>query len=107
MACTHKNKTPSDIISREEMTSLVWDVMLVDQYSQEYELGDSVKNRKAERSRLYQEVFDLHKTSRKDFLKSFNYYLSRPDLTKIIFDTLAARGSRERERSFRIKKPAK
>lgn len=107
IACTNKNKIPADIIPKEQMTKLIWDVMLVDQYSQEKLPADSLKDMKKERSRMYQQVFDLYKTNREAFLKSFNYYMGRPDLTKVIFDTLAIRGNRERENLFRVRKPAK
>lgn len=107
ISCINKTKTPPDIIPRDKMTGLIWDVILVDQYSKEHIRTDSLKEIKKERSRLYQEVFDLHKTSREAFLKSFNYYLSRPDLTKTIFDSLAIRGSRQRENLFHIRKPRK
>lgn len=103
MACTDKTKVPSDVISKDKMEKLVWDVMLVEEYVKEAVVKDSTKDIKKERARLYQQVFDLHHTNREEFNKSFKYYIGRPDLTKTMFDSLAAKGYRRREDAFRIR----
>lgn len=102
MACSNKNKVPSGILSQKDMQELVWDIMMAEEYGKEVILQDTLrsKNFKKERSVLYQQVFELHDTNREDFLKSFKYYATRPDLTKTLYDTLAIRGSRKREEAF-------
>lgn len=107
ISCTNKNKVPDNIIQPDKMANLVWDVMNVEEYAREMIPADTVRNKhiKKERSILYQQLFDLHKTSREEFVKSFTYYSSRPDIIKTMFDTLAIRGNRMREESYKSGTP--
>ena len=41
-------------------------------------------------------VFKIHHTTRDAFRKSLSFYESRPDLNKIIFDSLAADANRRK-----------
>lgn len=104
-ACTDKNRIPSDILPQNKMQDLVWDVMIAEEYSKQLRITDTSRNKDFKKARtiLYRQVFDLHKTTRQDFVKSFNYYSSRPDLTKVLFDTLTARGNRKRDQAFRLR----
>ena len=106
-ACTDKNRLPSGILPQSKMQDLVWDVMVAEEYSKELRIKDTAINKdfKKERSAVYQQVFDLHKTSRQDFIKSFNFYASRPDLTKILFDSLTQKSNRRRDEALRERIP--
>jgi hypothetical protein len=99
--CVNNNKVPKGILSKDEMRGLVWDLMQVDTYAQTYIAKDTLKNLKKERTILFQQVFDLHKVSRDEFEKSFDYYMGRPDLTQSIFDTLASRQAQQRQEEAR------
>ena len=103
VSCTNRNKVPGDIIKPDAMTGLIWDVMMVKEYISDVLPHDTLRNKdiKKERSVLYQQVFDLHETSREAFLKSFSYYAGRPDLLKAIVDTLAIRGNRLRDEAYK------
>ena len=99
--CSEKDKIPSGIINREEMEKILWDMMLADQYSANYIVKDSAKvNVKMETLKLYEEVFRLHKVSRDEFRKSFQFYQERPDITRPMFDSLLARGNRARMENY-------
>jgi hypothetical protein len=83
------------------MEKILWDMIQADQYSALYLLKDSARiNVKTETQKLYQEVFRLHDISREGFRKSFQYYQTHPDLTRSVFDSLLARGNRERTESY-------
>lgn len=107
VGCTNRNKIPSGILSQKEMREVLWDVMQVNEYAQNYIANDTLKNYKKERTILYQQVFDLHKVSRPVFNKSFDYYMSRPDLTQAIFDTLAAQQAQQRAEEMRLQDSAR
>ena len=99
--CSEKDKIPSGVIGREEMEKILWDMMLADQYAANYIIKDSAKvNVKMETLKLYEEVFRLHKVSRDEFRKSFQFYQERPDITRVIFDSLLARGNRARMENY-------
>lgn len=102
VACSDDKKVPSNVIAKDEMESILWDMMLADRYSAQYLLKDSLKmDVKLETFKLYEQVFQVHKITREEFLKSYKYYLQRPDITKVIFDSLAARGSRQRDLMYK------
>ena len=97
--------TPSDseVLTEDRMAKVMWDMMQVDELATLQLAKDTSKREKKERIQLYQKVFQLHKTSVKQFSKSFAYYTSHPDIMKFLIDTLEARGARERKISYTAK----
>lgn len=101
-ACTDTEKVPSDIIPPQKMENILWDMLLADRYSAQYLLKDSARiNVKDETFKLYESVFVVNKTNKTEFVKSYKYYLNRPDLTKTIFDSLSVRANRDRQNMFK------
>lgn len=101
-ACSDKTKIPSDVLDREEMEGVMWDMILADRYAITYLPMDSVKRKdiKTETLKLYDQVFQVHKISREEFIKSYKFYLSRPDISKVMFDSIASRANRRREEQY-------
>src|SRR6185295_4458215 len=96
-ACSDKQYIPADVIPKEKMEKVMWDMIVADRYSALFLAKDSAKiNVKTETLKLYEQVFQINKISKEEFLKSFNFYLSRPDIGKVIFDSLAVRTARQR-----------
>lgn len=101
ISCSDKNKyAGADVIPVQEMVSVLWDIMQVDEFATFYITKDTTKNVKLERIKLYQQVFRLHGVSEKGFSASFKYYSGRPDIMKEMYDTLGARSDRERQHGF-------
>jgi hypothetical protein len=99
--CSEKDKVPSGVIAKDEMEKILWDMMLADQYSANYIVKDSAKvNVKIETLKLYEDVFRLHKVTRDEFRKSFEYYQGRPDITRTMLDSLQAKGNRARAENY-------
>ena len=99
--CSEKDKIPSDVIPKDEMEKIIWDMTLADQYSANYLVKDSARvNVKMETLKLYETVFRLHKVSRDEFRKSFQFYQGRPDITRTMFDSLLAKGNRARMENY-------
>jgi Domain of unknown function (DUF4296) len=96
IACSGKDNIPSDVLSKAAMQKVLWDLIRADKYSTMVLNKDSVKNIKAERIQLYEQVFRLHHITKDKFQKSYNFYLSRPDIAKVIFDSLSASADRKR-----------
>lgn len=100
--CGNKAKIPDDVIPRKEMESVLWDMILADRYAAQYIMKDSAKlDTKKETFKVYDQVFQVHKITRDQFIKSYKFYLGRPDISKVMFDSLASRGNRNREESFK------
>ena len=100
--CTNTTKVPDDILSKTKMEVVLWDIIQAERFSSLYLLKDSAKrNVQLEKFKLYHQVFALHKVSKDDFIKSYKYYLGRPDMAKIIVDSMAAKAERKREDSYK------
>jgi hypothetical protein len=99
--CSDKNSVPGDILSQDKMEQVMWDMAQADQYAALYLVKDSAQiDRKAETMRLYAEVLRLHQVTPEEFRKSYRYYLSRPELNQLLFDSVVARGVRARTEMY-------
>ena len=101
-SCTNTTKVPNNILSKKKMELVLWDVIQAERFSALYLLKDSTKrNVELEKFKLYDQVFSLHKISREKFVESYKYYLSRPDIAKVIFDSITVKAERQKEASYR------
>jgi len=50
--------------------------------------------------KLYQQVFQLHQVTLEEFRKSYQYYMERPDVAKVMIDSVLARGNRLRADAY-------
>jgi hypothetical protein len=81
---------PSGMLEPSKMYPLVKDIMLTDEYINNFLLKeDTTLNIKKKRSEMYERVFALHNTNKDQFYKSFTYYQEHPDLQKVLFDSLS------------------
>ena len=100
-SCIDKTKVPSGVLPHEKMEAVMWDVIQSEQYSNSYLTKDSAKlDLKLENLKLYDAVFRLHHVSREEFTKSYQYYMSRADLSETLFDSLLQKGNRLRTESY-------
>jgi hypothetical protein len=98
--CGPKGKNQVAILPAQQMTRVLWDILQVDEFAVSNLANDSSRDINKARIGLYQQVFDLHHISQKDFSASFKYYSGHPDLMKTMFDSLSARGDRERKNVY-------
>jgi len=89
MSCGSKNKLPSDILPREKMQAVLWDIMRADQFVSDYLVSKNPGiNKNAETFKYYQQIFSLHKITEEQFKHSFDYYRDHPDLLKQVMDSI-------------------
>ena len=103
-ACTDRTKVPSGIVKQPRMEKIMWDMVQADRYVAAFintNKQDSPDVKKEKAAVLYEQVFRLNDISREDFLKSYKFYLGRPDLTKKMFDSIASRADRHRDQLYR------
>jgi hypothetical protein len=76
LAC---KKTPKDqeILPINAMKLAMWDMMRADEWFTQTTLKDSLNLRKKENIQLYEQVFTIHGTTRKQFYNSYKYYEER------------------------------
>lgn len=102
-ACGSRDKVPVGIIPTRTMETIVWQLMQSDEYVNTLLAKDSAKKSSTERMLRYQEIFELNKTSMAEFKKSYQFYMAHPDITKLMFDSIIARASRQRIELYKSK----
>lgn len=105
-SCTDKDKIPSGVLSKNKMQQVIWDMMQAERYTATF-LKDSTQNTKAETFKLYAQVFTIHGITKDEFVKSYKFYMSRPDIARVMFDSLASKANRKRDEIHKpISQPA-
>ena len=79
------------------MKTIVFDLLKADSYVNNYVLRDTILKSKAQHIRMYEQVFLIHKISKKDFYNSLTFYQQRPKLNKELFDSTLSYANRQRE----------
>jgi hypothetical protein len=96
ISCSSNTVISTEIIPKSKMETVLWQLMQADEFFTNYIIKDSSKNTTAERTKLYQQVFALNKITKEEFRKSYDFYIHRPEISRPMFDSLAARGGRNR-----------
>jgi hypothetical protein len=100
-ACSSRSSVPKDIIPSDSMYHIMKDVIMAEEYSSQYIAKDSLLHDKVKANQdLLGEIFKLHHTTKAEFQKSLSFYESRPDLNKVLFDSLAADVNRHKPANF-------
>jgi hypothetical protein len=86
--CSQKNKIPAGILPQQKMRLIIWDLLRADEYINSFMANNNKVDLKTERFVLYEQVFKLHAVDQKKFQKSLSFYQTRPDLFKVIADSL-------------------
>ncbi|MBN8676308.1 MAG: DUF4296 domain-containing protein [Chitinophagales bacterium] len=93
VACGSKGDVPKDVLPKEKMEDVMWDMLRADEFVKEYMLArDSSLRDTAEYIKMYERIFRLNKTNREQYAESFTYYRTHPKLMKEILDSLNVRG---------------
>jgi hypothetical protein len=100
VSCTDKDKTPAGILPKDKMEKVLWDMIQAERYRETF-VRDSALDLKKETFKLYAQVFAVHQITKDEFIKSYKFYMSRPDITRVMFDSLATRANRRREELYK------
>lgn len=86
-ACS-SSPVPKGILPPKRMQKVVYDLIRIDEFINNFVVKDSTIDIKKKRSTLYEQVFKVNNTSRKQFYSSYTYYQQHPDIQKGLFDSL-------------------
>ena len=104
-SCSRKKKLPEGILEPQKMQSVFWDYIRADVYTKDIMKKDSTKNDTTENIKLQNKLFSFYNISRTDFYKSYDYYVSHPDLMNVLMDTILAKQNRLKSKNqFKINK---
>lgn len=104
-ACSRKNKIPEGILSPQKTRIIMWYLMRADEYANSYLYKNDTVDLKTERFSLYEQIFRLHSTNREKFKKSISFYQARPDLLKVITDSLRSDEKNALKNQYQSDKP--
>ncbi len=85
------------------MQLVLWDLLRADEYVVNNASKDSTLNIKVKSIELYDQVFRIHNITKDEFQKSLDYYQSRPDLLKVILDSISSQGRYIMEKQYNTK----
>lgn len=87
------NDEPKDLLSKDKMGTVLWDYLQNDLYTHEF-LKDSLHNDTVVNMNLQKKLFDKHHITVQAFNDSYDYYLSKPDIFKVILDSMVTQHRR-------------
>jgi Domain of unknown function (DUF4296) len=99
IGCRGKDGFPG-LLDKEKMQAVMWDIIQADVYTEQFIKKDSSKKASLENMQLQNQIFALHKVTRADFYKSYDYYVSHSEGMKAILDSMSAKAERERAKTI-------
>jgi Domain of unknown function (DUF4296) len=101
-SCTNRTSIPKDVIPIDSMQNLMKDLVMASEYVSKFVSPDtSIKDKTKANQDLMEIIFKIHHVTRAEFKHSLTFYESRPDLNKLIFDSLAADANRNKPDVYR------
>jgi len=73
----------------ERMQEVFYDMMRADELANQLMVTDTTYLSASRRDSLYAAVFSVHGISREQFAKSLDFYEKRPDLMKVMLDSIS------------------
>ena len=100
IGCTNKSGTPAGIFGKEKMQAIMWDIIRAEVFTDQFIKKDSSKNVFQENMKLQNAIFSIHKVTRSEYYKSYDYYISHSDLIRGVLDSMSAKAERDRPEIF-------
>jgi hypothetical protein len=82
---------PKGIFPLKKMEEVLYDIVRAEELVDFSMITDSTYRIPSKRYALYDSIFHIHKITKEDFSKSYQYYQGRPDLFKEILEILHAK----------------
>jgi hypothetical protein len=98
------NSVPCDVLQPKQMEEVLMDLIVVDSYSDAVSTLNSRDKKVDWLSKEADKVLKIRNISKDKFLKSYNFYKGRPDLLKVIVDTLQVRAQRNKDKIYDMKR---
>jgi len=96
-SCSGNSPGKGEVLPEEKMKYVLLDMIKADELALQNKLADSTINIKNESFKLYEQVFAVHKTSRKQFYDSYRYYQQHPALYKKLMEAVNKLGEKEKK----------
>lgn len=96
LGCSNNRRKFSGILPKEKMQAVLWDIIGADVFTEQFIKKDSLKTPSIENMQLQNKIFAIHKITKVDFYKSYDYYTAHADQMRIILDSITAKAERDR-----------
>ncbi len=88
MGCNKEKRIPRNVLQPEEMKQVMWDVFLAEAWANQIVARDSTVVLSDQLKELTQNVFQVNKTSEKEFFESYKWYINHPEVFNVLLDSL-------------------
>lgn len=99
-ACSRSRKVPSDVIGKDRMGRILYDIGLAEGAVETEYYRDSSRNKDSLLRTQLDKVMAIHGTSQKEFRRSYDFYKRNPLILKEVVDSLQSRAQRNQQRMF-------
>jgi hypothetical protein len=103
VSCGSKKVPEGKVLSTDKMQAVMWDILQAEAYTDLYLKKDSSKNIFLQNAALQKKVFLLHKISKEDFYKSYDYYSNHSAEMRILLDSISVKAERNRSKMMEQK----
>jgi len=95
VACKTKN-TNNTLLPINSMKLVLWDILKAGEWYTQTSIRDTLNKRLNENFQIYEQVFQIHHVSKKQFYDSYIFFETHPDQFKTLIDSVIAVGDRDK-----------
>lgn len=99
-SCSRSRKVPSDIIDKDRMGSILFDIGMAEGHLETYYFKDSTYDRDSMLRIELEKVLAIHRVTQSEFRRSYDFYKSHPAIFKVMTDSLQARAQRSQDKMY-------
>lgn len=99
-SCSRSGHIPSDIIDRDKMSEILFDVAMAEGHVEHAHFRDSAKSRDSIFRIELDRVMTMHGVTSSSFVSSYRFYTSHPHHYKVLIDSLHARTQRDQQKMY-------
>jgi hypothetical protein len=103
-SCKGKDKVPEGVLEPAKMEKVMTDLLMSESFAESYLLIDTSKKRDEWFTGELNKVLAVQDVTQDQVRKSLDFYKTRPDLFKVIIDSINARAQRNRDRVYDMEK---
>lgn len=95
------DKLPANVLPPEKMEAVLIDVLLAESFSESYLVADTTIKLPQAYGKELDKVLAIQNISQKQLMESIDHYKAKPEVFKVIMDTVNTRIQREKDRIFK------
>ncbi|HEX5667825.1 MAG TPA: DUF4296 domain-containing protein [Chitinophagaceae bacterium] len=103
-SCGRKDKVPEGVLEPAKMEKVMTDLLMSESFTESYLLLDTSKKRDEWFTGELNKVLAIQDVTQDQIRKSLDFYRTRPDLFKVIVDSINARAQRNRDKVYDMEK---